>query len=634
MIDLGQGSLRERVDGDELRELKKRGAVFLDPRRTRPLWFDGRFLKAQDLSREQEYFLTRQSDLAVATGTGVVDGLFVTEGNTATSLIIEKGYGMTFGGERVMLSKDLKVDLGNVPLIQRLNVRMGLSKQPAPSLHARTGLYIVALRALEYTANPVASYPTHVDAERSVEDGEIIEATAVTLIPFSLTAEFAQPELRRAAVADRVFVSGEDINVPASSLPLAMIELERGNVRWIDNYLVRREMGSEGSDVLGLGMAPRPLREAHFHQYQTMLHDVLEERQSLGGDLRFAASEHFISLPPAGELPAAGINMMSLTQHYFPAAMDVEVAIVPEDEVPAVIEESMLLPPIDLNAAEDTLESTSIMVLVPVKRHELASYDQSLKSLSVKLNVETINPLHVKPLARIYGLRTKLPTFVKPVTLNVDIDEANWRDLIARYKTLWYARRRNLSYKEEVVGESIRILTDEFDDETDMRRRFREVDLYNRFTHLKTRGSAAADLAMVRLLSSPKFTESKSLLMGAMRELEAVEKLDEKAVIEVSERFNVKDTGEGTKRVEKEVLENETREDGSTIKAAAERNKARVVKLGDTRVMPELDYIARKLEPEEFEAFSGKVKLLLDDEDKKPEEIAEVILTKKRSLEQ
>jgi hypothetical protein len=313
--------------------------------------------------------------------------------------------------------------------------------------------------------------------------------------------------------------------------------------------------------------------------------------------------------------------------------MDVEVAIVPEDEVPAVIEESMLLPPIDLNAAEDTLESTSIMVLVPVKRHEVVPFDRRLNSLSVKLNVETINPLHVKPLARIYGLRSKLPGYSEPVALDVDIDEANWRELIARYRTLWYVRRRNLNYKEEVVGESIRVLTDEFDDETDMRRRFREVDLYNRFTHLKTRGSAAADLAMVKLLSSPKFIESKSLLMGAMRELEAVERLDEKAVVEIAERFNVKDTGEGTKRVENVVLENESREDGSTIKAAADRNKARVAKLGDTRVMPELDFIARKLEPEEFEEFSGEVKTLLDNRDKKPEDIAEVIITKKRSLE-
>lgn len=633
MIDLTQGSLRERVDSDELRDLKKRGAVFLDPRRTRPLWFDGRFLKAQDLNREQEYFLTRQADLAVATGTGVVDGLYVSLGKTATTLTIAKGYGTTFGGERVMIANDLSVDLGNVPVIQRLNVRMGISKEPAPALRASTGLFIVALRALEYSANPIASYPTHVDAERSVEDGEIIEATAVTLIPFSLSAEFAQPELRRAAVADRVFVSGEDINVPASSLPLAMIELERGNVRWVDNYLVRRDMGSERSDVLGLGMAPRPLREAHFLQYQAMLHDVLEQRRRLSADTRFAASEHFISLPPAGELPAAGIDMKSLTQHYFPAAMDVEVAIVPEDEIPAVIEESMLLPPIELNAPQDTLEATSVMVLVPVRRHELSSYEKRLKSLLVKLNIATVNPLHVRPIDRIYGIRTKLPAYSKPAKLAFNLDEANWRDLVARYKTLWYVRRRNLNYKQEVVGESIRILTDEFADETDMRRRFQEMDLYNRFTHLKTRGSAAADLAMVKLLSSPKFTESTSLLMGAMRELEATDKLDEKAVIEIAERFNEKDTGEGAKKIETVVLETETREDGSVIKAAADRNKNRVIKLGDSRAMPELDYLARTLEPNEFEVFSNEVKELLDDKNSKPESVTKLILAKKRSLQ-
>jgi len=634
MIDLGQGSLRERVDADELRELKKRGAVFLDPRRTRPMWFDGRFLKAQDLNREQEYFLTRQADLAVATGTGVVDGLYVNQGKRATTLIIRKGYGMTFCGERVMIAKDLNVDLGNVPLIQRLNVRMGLSKEPAPTLRARTGLYIMALRALEYTANPVASYPTHVDAERSVEDGEIIEATAVTLIPFSLSAEFAQPELRRAAVADRVFVSAEDINAPASSLPLAMIELEHGNVRWVDNYLVRRDMGSESSDVLGLGMAPRPLREAHFHQYQAMLHDVLEQRRSLGNDARFAASEHFVSLPPAGELPAAAINMKTLTQHYFPAAMDVEVAIVPEDEAPAVIEESLLLPPIDLNAAEDTLEATSIMVMVPIKRHELSSYTRRLKSLSVKLNAAKINPLHVRPIERIHGIRTKLPGYIKPATLALDLDEANWRSLVASFKTLWYVRRRNLNYKEEVVGESIRILTDEFDDEADMLRRFKVNALDDRFSNLKLRGSAAADLSMVKLLSSPRFTESKSLLLSAMSELEATEILDEKAVVEIAERYNKKGSGEGVRRVENAILEKDTRDDGTTIKAAADRNKSRVIKLGDSKAAPEMDYIASKMKAEEFEKFNGELKLLLDDKDKQADAVTELILNKKRSLEQ
>ena len=287
-----------------------------------------------------------------------------------------------------------------------------------------------------------------------------------------------------------------------------------------------------------------------------------------------------------------------------------------------------------MTASEDTLETTSVMVLVPVKRHEMSSYEKRLKTLQVKLNVATANVLRLKPIDRIYGLRTKLPSYSKPDLVHTDLDEAGWRSLVARYKTLWYVRRRNLNYKEEVVGESIRILTDEFEDETDMRRYLRTLDLYNRFSHLKTRGSAAADLAMVKLLSSPKFTESNSLLMDAMRELEAVEKLDEKAVLEVAARFNEKDTGEGTKRVEKEVLEAEIRDDGSTIKAAIERNKARVIKLGDTKAVPELDYIARALPEEEFKVFAEEVKVLLDDKEKPAQEIAKVILEKKRSLQQ
>ena len=634
MIDLLQGSLREPVNTDELRELKKTGSVSLDSRRTRPLWFDGRFLKAQDLNREQAYFLTRQADLAVATGTGVVQGLTVKPGKTAAALVISKGYGMTFAGERVMLARDLSLDLANIPLIQQLNIRMGLSKEAAPALRARTGLYIVALRALEYTANPVASYPTHVDAERSVEDGEIIEATAVTLIPYSLSAEFAQPELRRAAVADRVFVSGEDINVPTSSLPLAMIELDHGNVRWVDNYMVRRDMGSEGSDVLGLGMAPRPLREAHFHQYQTMLQEVLAQRRSLGVGTRFAASEHFISLPPAGELPAAGINMKNLSQHYFPAAMDVDVAIVPEDEIPAVIEESLLLPPIDLNAAQDTLETTAIMILVPVKRHELAAYNRRLKSMTVKFKMATLNPLHTRPVDRIYSLRSKLPAYKKPQSQNLDLDEAAWRALLARYQTLWYVRRRNLNYKAEVTGDSIVINGNEFDVEKDMQSLLKKVDLDKRYSLLKSRSSAAADLAMVKLFSSGRFTESASLLTSAVSELEAADSLDEKTVVDIAERYNNKDSGEGVKKFENALLEKTTRDDGTLIKAAAERNKNRIIKLGDSKAVLELDYLAKKMDSAEFNEFSEEVRSLLDNKDKQSAAVNELILKKKRSLKQ
>ena len=139
MDKLIQGTRRERVDVDELRRLKEAGAVYLDPRRSRPLWFDGRFLKAHDLNREQNYFLTRQADLAVATGTGVIQGLEVAAGQTAAAIVIGRGHGVTHGGERVLLPRDQVVDLANIPMIQRLNVALGLSRIPAPPLRSRSG---------------------------------------------------------------------------------------------------------------------------------------------------------------------------------------------------------------------------------------------------------------------------------------------------------------------------------------------------------------------------------------------------------------------------------------------------------------------------------------------------------------
>jgi hypothetical protein len=634
MDNLIQGTRRERVDVDELRRLKKAGAVFLDPRRTRPLWFDGRFLKAHDLNREQNYFLTRQADLAVATGTGIIEGLRVEAGTTATAIVIREGHGVTHGGERVLIARDLVVDLANIPIIQRLNVALGLSRIPAPPLRSRSGLYIVVLRPLEFTANPIASYPTHIDEQRSLEDGEIIEATAVTLVPYALSGNLIDAGQRRAQAADQIFVSGSEVNVPSSSLPLAMIELERGNVRWIDNDMVSRDMGTTYSDVLGFGLAPRPLRQAHYKQYQAMLSDVLDERRSLNSSLRFAATEHFISLPPAGQMPAAGVDMATGTQVFFPAAMNVELSLVPEDEIATLVEESMLLPPIDLTANEATLETTSVLILVPVQRHRHASRTRALTSRPVALKPSVnLTRTHLKPIDLVRGLRTKLPVFTPPaIRPTVDLSEATWRSLVAEHTLLWYIRRRNLSYKDEIVGEAEVVETDELRDETAMRSRLEAINLDRRFTNLKIRGSAAADLAMVNLLASPKFSDSPTLTRAAVAELEAAEKLDESAALRVTDRFAEPDIAVSINKLESAILEPDKRADGSTIKAAADRNTARTTRLTETLKLPETDEIVRKLSDEEFEEFAVELKTVLDDKQKTPQNVAELISKKHRSL--
>ena len=76
MFDFTRGSARERLDRDEVAQMDEARLLVRDDRRRRPFYFDGRFLAAADLVRDQDYFLTRQADLGRAGGAGVVGGAF------------------------------------------------------------------------------------------------------------------------------------------------------------------------------------------------------------------------------------------------------------------------------------------------------------------------------------------------------------------------------------------------------------------------------------------------------------------------------------------------------------------------------------------------------------------------------
>jgi hypothetical protein len=599
------------------------GSVFVDRRRSRPRWFDGRFLKAADLNRETGYFLTRQADLAVATGTGVVEGLWVSE-DEAKRIRITKGHGMTFDGERVFLPNDVSISLDNIPYSDELNVRMGLSRKPAPPDRSRSGIYIVALRPLEFTANPTASYPVDIDGKREMRDGSIIEATAVTLIPFSYPAGAAKSDqFRRARVAHQVFTENTEYQMPSSTLPLAMIEMRRGRLLWLDSYMVRRDMGSVYSDVLGFGFTPRPVRRSHFKQYDEMIQDVVDERKRAGANLRFAATDYFVSLPSAGRLPTACVDLNTFTQYYFPDSMDVEMSIIPEDEMGLLIEESMLLPPVLLDD-EVSIQTTSIMIFLPVPRNIFYSETRAIKKLPspIRFPVKTLRS-RFKPKEYLNLFQSRLPDFKEPEPRNEDaLKEVAWKRLLSKEPFVWYVRRRNVSYKEEITGTAVHVMTNEHRDETDMRRYQKGLNLYDEFTYLKVRGSAAADLEMVRLLTIPKFTQSELLMRAALREFNATDKLDERHAASVSVRFANRLIGKGLDRIEDKIFI-------GTDKEKTDQKK----KLAETLRTPELDFVSRVLTSEEVEDFSKKLHAQLIDSKKKPEDIARFILDKKEELE-
>ena len=77
MAETELGLSRKKIEVAELLEHKKNHTIVEDERRRRPLWFDGRFLDAKALTAEQNYFLSRQADIARVVGVGVVQGLMV-----------------------------------------------------------------------------------------------------------------------------------------------------------------------------------------------------------------------------------------------------------------------------------------------------------------------------------------------------------------------------------------------------------------------------------------------------------------------------------------------------------------------------------------------------------------------------
>jgi hypothetical protein len=557
-------SLRERLNLDDLIIFDRpdltgprRGNIFLEETRRRPLYFDGRFLAARDLTREQAYFLSRQAELGRAGGYGVVTGLEVLPGTSGTRIRIKAGHGITPNGEMVLIDKDLDLNLADVAAVQRLDVTFGLRRLPNAPVFQRSGLFILTLHAVEYTANPTASYPTSITGPRSVEDGDIVEATAVSLVPFPDDGSQVELSRRRSRAARQIFVLGQTSGIPAEeALPIAMLALSRGVVQWIDNFMVRREVGAEHGDVLGLGLSPRATREAYLLQYDDQIQDIARLRPGTG----FAASEYFDALPPAGRMPAAALNPLNFSQVFFPNEVDVELSYVPDDELRVLLEDSLLLQPIDLTLRSEQLESTSVLVAAPVPRHMIRRLRELRLDQRIPLRqffpglISKRRPLEMLDiLDRPIGI-SRVPTL--PLPLPVDPVAAAWRQVLQQSQWLWYVRRRDLSYKEEIVGQPVVVDPDDVAEENLLEDHLRELGRLGLYRDLRSRATSRAVDTIADLLNSPKLLDSPTLTEAALNRLQALPTLDRRSVIEVSETFAATSFGTGITDLEKAGLNN------------------------------------------------------------------------------
>jgi hypothetical protein len=569
-----------------------------DPRRYRPRWFDGRFLAASDLQAEQNYFLIRQADLGRAGGSGVIDGLMVSDVvdqiTGAGELRIEAGQGVTDTGELVVLFEPLTVNPADVPEMQRLDAAFGLQVIPNEPGRTRTGLYILGLRPVEWTANPIGAYPTSLGGTRRVEDGTIVEGVAVTLIPYpDLNADDSWNR-RRARAAREIFVEGRDHGLTSGILPLAMIALRGNLIEWVDSFMVRRETGAERPAGMDFGFGARALREAHLLQYQRHLADALDASH----DQPFLATSYLDSLPPVGQFPAAALDADRLTHRFFPPGVDVDLSFVPEDELAAVIEESLLLPPIDLTLGLDGLTGTGVIVLVPLSRGEFTTNRSILPNWDAEQ--PRLRPAFVELKARATPRDLLLSRLFRPGPISAPpAEEEPWRALLRAalsQRLLWYVRRRHLPIPVNLPGAAVSADNVSVADPGRLSDLLLEdPNLAERFERLRSISAPEVNV-LTRRLAERRFVDNPALLRSLVVRATGPTGTAPSAETALTALAPAADPalGEGLARLEAR---------SSTL--ARTLNSERIVNTG---LLPDVDRLAREVPAENLEEFAEELR--------------------------
>jgi hypothetical protein len=636
----------------------REGEIVVTPGRTRPLYFDGRFLTAADLTADQDYVRHRMADLGRSLGFGVVNGLRVSPAvvNARPGVHITAGHGITPSGELVALAAPGPhfVAFNDLDVQQRVELQLGLRSAPRPTTNTqrqRVGLYVLALRPVEYSANPVASYPTTLDGVRSVRDGDTIEAVAITLVPYTERSPAnASAEQRRAQVAREVFFERSRDTALHDALPLAVLLFEGGRMVWLDEHLARREVGTESGLAVTLNPRPRAVLEAWYTQYRDQLSDVAASGP-------FLAAQVFSALPPVGPIPAASIEWeqgfdAGLRQSYFPAEADVEFSFVAEDELPVLVDEGLGLPPIDLRADEATLDHLSLVILAPVPRAQLEDIRRNLNSARRPIRLATPTRTAVRSpiasLVQLGGLRTPLISrplgnlpgipfipSLPPLTPPADALDAAWKRAFeaalsvaqARHGGMFfYMRRRQLPYSSEVSGYTLRLSGTAAQLDTELLTRLKVDAAEAAFNAATNKSPLLARAELLNVLASPRLSISTTLASGV---LGVSDLLRRSALVEVSQasknaadgsvkhddavlisqRFGADRLGEGLQRV---------------LAAEPKLQTAAVVQaIAASRVVPQIDRMAADLPDEGVSKLSAQLLKLA--QANKPDDIAALV---------
>jgi hypothetical protein len=378
----------------------------LDPFLSRSNYFDGRLLKAADLTRDQQYLDQRLLQTGRVLGTGVVRGLYA-ELTANQQIVISPGLAITGSGRVLESVNRLSIDLTDRATIAVLN-------QP-PLNYFNRGLYAVVLHYTEKGVGIAETYPEDIGKKIETRINAYEEGVQLVLVHLNEAYPAGSELTARAALAGRFLPQLQALTeIPEDGVALGLLAIDQNIGQWLDRGLLYRPVGiQQHADGF------QQLLAAH---YEALLSDVLNARNwsSLNGAI--SASQYFQWLPPVGSLPKQAVNPQTGVQSFFPENFNVSMVPVRQEDIPVLEQEAMSQEVIDLRQDQ----ALDIVILAPLSDEDFNFYARRLEAPTAQVNDDVFSlsarllpallPLSLsrRPIRRI-AIDTQSPNYWKQV---------------------------------------------------------------------------------------------------------------------------------------------------------------------------------------------------------------------------
>jgi len=388
----------------------------LDPKLSRTNYYDGRLLKASDLTRDQFYLDERLREVGRALGQGIVRGLNLTLNATNRKLTVSPGIAVTPSGRVLELEKtSLEINITDDATIHELN----------PGYRSlQAGLYAVLVRYAEKGIGSAEIYPRDLEADRGLQFNAYSEGMEFALVKL---LNLPQQQFKNSSAEDvSVYIRAELVKnlllsnpaqpdgIGEDSIALGLLAVEYGIPQWLDSGLLRRPFRSAQS--------LNYLQADLYNHYEELFKDITQGRRLSATKDSFLASQYFSIIPPIGSIPKGAVDPVNGYQNYFPQAYEVSISPVRQDDVPSLIQQSLALEPIDLRADADV----DIMIAVVLDDMNFSYVARKLQHLDKEGN-EFIAPSHLDEF------------FLSPLS-NIQTSDV-WKTIWDSAKQIFYVRR-------------------------------------------------------------------------------------------------------------------------------------------------------------------------------------------------